>query len=160
MNIDNGRYTWRREVASMFKGANAQKCAEEIFEIGDQIDPKQIVDKASDESTELHRCFEWDDEKAAEKYRLTQARTVLRCLVFVPNEDEAGQKQQLSIAYRTVDSTSYETTRFIFKNEDSHAKLLKTALSELRRFEEKYSFLTELGPIFKAIDSTGQKCIA
>lgn len=153
MNIENGRYTWRREVASMFKGANAQKCAEEIFEIGDQIDPKQIVDKARDENTELHRCFEWDDEKAAEKYRITQARTVLRCLVFVPNEEETDQKKQLSIAYRTIDSASYETTRFIFKNEDSHAKLVKTALLELQRFQEKYSFLSELKVVFEAIES-------
>ena len=50
--------------------ADAQKCADEIMEICDELEsatPQQILDKARDSNTELHKCFTWDDTEAAEK---------------------------------------------------------------------------------------------
>lgn len=71
--------TWRSGPC-VFK-ADAQKVADEISSIGLSVKPEEIVDKARDESTELHKCFEWDDTKAAERYRLHQARQIVCHLV-------------------------------------------------------------------------------
>lgn len=65
---------WRSEVASLYKGIDAQMVADEIANIGEAVTAEQIVDKAKDENTELHKCFTWDDEAAAEKYRIIEAR--------------------------------------------------------------------------------------
>ena len=62
---------WLDEFKSLYKGADAQLVADEIMSIGDAATPQQIVEKARDEATELHKCFTWDDRIAAEKYRLT-----------------------------------------------------------------------------------------
>ena len=65
--------SWKTGFGSLFR-ADAQLVSNEIMSIGDTATPAQIVDMARDSSTELHKCFEWNDTVAAEKYRLEQAR--------------------------------------------------------------------------------------
>lgn len=48
--------SWK--IKGIFK-ADAQKVSEEIAEIGETVEPSEIVEKARNESTELHKCFEW-----------------------------------------------------------------------------------------------------
>ena len=45
---------------------------------GGRIDPHAIVEAARSPESPLHRYFEWDDTSAAEKYRISQARELLR----------------------------------------------------------------------------------
>jgi hypothetical protein len=40
--------------------------------------PADVVEKARDPDSPLHSHFEWDNTAAAEKYRLVQARTLIR----------------------------------------------------------------------------------
>lgn len=47
------------------------------------VSPQMVLDRARDESSPLHDCFEWDNDVAAEKYRLVQARVLLRLVVPV-----------------------------------------------------------------------------
>ena len=47
--------------------ADAQKVADEILGIGNSATTAQILDKARNEQTELHKCFDWDDAEAAKK---------------------------------------------------------------------------------------------
>lgn len=37
-----------------------------------------VLDSARDSASPLHRCFEWDDSVAGERYRLDQARRLIR----------------------------------------------------------------------------------
>ena len=69
-------------TGGIFK-ADASKCYEEIKKIGEEVKPEQVLDKARDDSSELHKCFDWDDSSAAEKYRLHQARLVINHLIVV-----------------------------------------------------------------------------
>lgn len=43
-----------------------------------RLTPETVVDIARSEASPLHRYFEWDTAKAAEAYRLDQARTLIR----------------------------------------------------------------------------------
>ena len=43
-----------------------------------RLTPEQVVEAARDKASALHDCFEWDDSTAAEKYRLDQARDLLK----------------------------------------------------------------------------------
>ena len=72
---------WRKEVAYLYNGISAQTVADEISEIGENVTAEQIVDRAKDETSELHKCFTWDNDMAAEKYRLVEARNIMRYLV-------------------------------------------------------------------------------
>ncbi|MBQ5511712.1 MAG: biopolymer transporter ExbD, partial [Prevotella sp.] len=71
--------TWR--TPGVFK-ADAQKVCDELQEIGEEFTPEDIVEAAEDEDKELHKCFEWDDTKAAHKYRIHQAVILTSQLVF------------------------------------------------------------------------------
>src|SRR5689334_11733238 len=40
--------------------------------------PKDVVERAKDQNSALHSWFKWDDEEAAEQWRLQQARQLIR----------------------------------------------------------------------------------
>lgn len=134
------------KIDGIFK-ADANECYREISSL-EQITPKAILDFARDENSELHKCFEWDNDSAAEKYRTIQAGNVIRMLYIVPKNADAPPVRVLS---RTSD-TVYQPTRTFVKNQNEYEDLLKRALSELESFRLKYKTLSELEQVFEQID--------
>ena len=134
------------KVDGIFK-ADANECYREISSL-EQITPKAILDFARDENSELHKCFEWDNDSAAEKYRTIQAGNVIRMLYIVPKNADAPPVRVLSRTSNTV----YQPTRTFLKNQNEYEDLLKRALSELESFRLKYKTLSELEQVFEQID--------
>jgi len=139
---------------SVFK-ANAEKCYQEIQQIGKEVTPQQVVAAAEDPNCELHKCFEWDDSSAAEKYRLYQARNVMNNLIVVRHEVENKKEPiqfRVMMKNETTPGSGYKPTVIMVKDEDEYAKLLEQARRELRAFKQKYSCLSELAEILALID--------
>lgn len=137
-----------------FFKADAQTVAEEILSIGDEVTPQQILDKGRDENTELHKCFEWNDSEAAEKYRLQQARLIVQQLVFVRTEEQKQEKApEIRILHKTelTENSGYKPLTRIVKNEDEYQKMLRLAYSELHALKVKYQNLQELDYILNLI---------
>ena len=136
--------TWR--IQGYYK-ADAQKVAEEIG-FG-KFTPMEVLEKAKDETTELHKCFEWNDSIAAEKYRLEQAKNIIRMLVY-----EKETKEQAVVRYYAKTETKhvYQPTKQFLVQEDEYQGLLRRALAELEAFKNKYHTLTELENIFEAME--------
>lgn len=130
--------------------ADAQKVADEILAIGKSATTAQILDKARDEKTELHKCFDWDDAEAAEKWRLQQARHIVCNLVIKEKTDVP--KPEVRVFFKTDDESGYKPTVLIMQDKDEYQKLLARALAELNSFRAKYKSLTELDGVFDAID--------
>ena len=141
--------TW--SIKDIFK-ADAQKCAEEIRSIGDEVRAEQVLELARNEKTELHKCFEWRDDVAAEKYRLFQAQRVIKLLV-IKDDTDPEDKTPIRFAYKTVSNEGYKPTEIILQREDEYRELLKRALAELQAFKNKYARLSELEEVFEAIDA-------
>ena len=139
--------SWK--VKGLFK-ADAQKVSEEIAEIGETVEPSEIVEKARNESTELHKCFEWRDDIAAEKYRLHQARNLLGNLVF-KYKDEQVKQEPVRLMYKTTENEGYKSINLIMQKPDEYKALLDRAYSELRAFKNKFKMLQELKAIFDLI---------
>lgn len=133
--------SWSAVGRSLYS-ADAQKVAEEILSIGEEATPRQIVDKAADSTTELHKCFTWDDKKAADNWRLHQARSVVGCLVISRTEDQAD-KPEIRFFHKN-DGGGYKPAERIFRQADEYEKLLQCAYSELTTFKRKYANLQEL----------------
>ena len=136
--------------------ADAGKCYEEIQQSGDEVKPEQVLDKARDPNAELHKCFDWDDSSAAEKYRLQQARQVINHLIVIKRDEEDEEKEPIQFRVmmkndRTHES-GYKQTIVMVKDEDEYQKLLAQAYSELHSFKQKYSCLSELAEILALID--------
>lgn len=136
---------WR--VKGIFK-ADAQKVYEEIGD--NKIPLQEMVDRARDENSELHKCFEWNDSIAAEKYRLQQARTILAMLRFKPKKEG---EQSVRVFSLTTEKSTYQPTKQFLVQADEYQDLLKRALAELEAFKRKYSTLSELEEVFKAIEA-------
>lgn len=132
----------------LYKDIEPTKVFEELKSIGESCTPEQIVEFAKNENTEIHKCFEWNDDVAAQKYRLQQARQIVCNLVVVetPNKEP--------VKYRVMQhiDTGYKETRLILQNKDEYTQLLQTAKSELTSFRNRYKNLVELENIFKEID--------
>lgn len=133
-----------------FAKADAQTVAEEILSIGENATPRQIVEKARDASTELHKCFEWDDGIAAEKYRERQASEVVRLLV-IKEEAIPEDRPEVRYFFKPKKEEGYKPTHVIVRKEDEYQRLLAQAWAELQAFKRKYSMLTELQEIFDLI---------
>ena len=134
--------------------ADAQKCAEEIMQICDDIgsaSPNEILEKAKDDSTELHKCFTWDDAEAAEKYRLHEAR-LLVCKLVIKEKEVPTDRPEVRLFYKSDSESGYKPTELIVQNENEYKVLLKRAYAELRAFKVKYAMLKELESIFALID--------
>lgn len=135
------------KLNGLFK-ADAQKCFEEM---GCQsISPEEVLEKAKDENSELHKCFEWNDGVAANKYRLLQARQVIQFIVKVPEMEEEHPTRVFQISSKT---NTYQPTVFFQRNNDEYQQLLDKALAELQNFKKRYKALTELETVFDAIEN-------
>lgn len=135
------------KVKGLYK-ADAQKVADEIG--GGQITPQEVLEKARDVNSELHKCFEWDDSIAAEKYRLQQARSIIINLVYAPKKEEEQSVRCFSLTSKV---STYQPTQQFLVQEDEYQTLLKRALAELEAFKRKYHTLTELEAVFEAIET-------
>ena len=81
------------KMADLYKGVDPYRVYDELAVLGDNVKPAEIVEAAKDEESELHKCFEWDDTKAAHKYRLTQARTLVLNLVITESKPTEEPQQ-------------------------------------------------------------------
>lgn len=142
---------------SLFSKADPVKCYEEITSIGDEVTPEQVVEKGMDPNTELSKCFTKDDSEAAYKWRIEEARHIMRQLIVItkPDKDEEDKEPvQFRVLMKNDNSHSsgYKQTIVMVRDEDEYKKLLDQAYEELRRFKRKYSMLSELSEILDLIN--------
>lgn len=142
--------TWKSGFG-LFNKADAQKVAQEIMNIGDCATPSQIVEAGRNSNTELHKCFDWNDAVAAEKWRIEQAREIVRHLV-IKQDAPPKDRPQIRYFFKPQGEVGYKPTEVIVKREDSYNALLAQAYAELRAFKAKYNCLEELRDILDLID--------
>ena len=126
-----------------------------------ELTPELVLNESRDENAVLHPCFEWDDEKAAESYRLYQARYILGNIT-VKIEREDAPLQVVRAFVSVADVSKSEKGAFIpiekaMTNTDYKQQVLKNALWELQNFKNKYSAYVELEKIFTTIDELAEK---
>lgn len=141
----------RWSVEGLHKG-DAQKCYQECQTLK-EVTPENVLNKARNSKTELHKCFEWDDSVASEKYRLIQARDVIRHFVIVtPEKKENEQPIKIRSFQVSSETNVYKPTRMFLQEPDEYEELLKRAKEELAAFRQRYRMLAELESIFAEID--------
>lgn len=141
--------TWK--IDGIFK-ADPQKVADEIDALGGEVTPEQLVEAAKDKKSELHKCFDWDNRVAAEKWRKHQARQIM-CFLVIRNEDEDGNQQAPVVRYMyKTDTGGYKPSKMIFKQDDEYQKLLQRVDGELHAIKQKYAYIQERDYIWELID--------
>ena len=141
-------YEWKRGVGK----ADPQKVGEELEGI-ERRDARSVVEAARDESTELHKCFEWRDDVAAEKYREEQARFVLRMIVVRMDDHTDPQAEPIRVrAFESVniddggndDGMVYVPIQQVLETPDLRAQVfarIKDTIGEAEDTARKYEHL-------------------
>ena len=136
--------------------ADAQKCADEIMEICEELEsatPQQILEKARDSNTELHKCFTWDDTEAAEKWRISEARAVVRNLKIIEQKsDKQPEPTTIRVFYKTDNESGYKPTKLILKKPDEYKVLVERCRSELLAIKQKFNSISEYEEIWEMIN--------
>lgn len=144
MNI---KAEWRVELYK----ADADKCANEIMSLGEDVSPAQIVEYAKNPDTELNKCFTWNDAEAANKYRIYEARQVV-CNLIVHKENGDKQEPTPIRLFHKIENGHYKSISLIIQNEDEYQSLLRQCRDALQSLKRKYSSLSEYQEIWDLIN--------
>jgi len=122
--------------------------------------PRDVLDRARDESSALHPFFTWDNSEAAELRRLDEARRVIVSVrVHVqtrPDTPPVQVRAFVSLARDRVAGRGYRETEVALADYDQRAELLRTALQELGALQRKYAVLSELAQVFAAVEQVSK----
>ena len=143
------RITWK--AGSTFT-ADAEKCYSELQEIGDSYTPDDVLERAKDESSELHKCFDWDDSSAAYKWRKQTARMVCNSIVLTVVETENEPPKQFRLIQHTGDEKEgYQPAIKIYTNPDKLAQLRVRMKQDAQHFIDRYESLPEAAEVISAM---------
>lgn len=142
---------------------NAEKTYEELQiiksnNIENMLEPPEVVEYArNNPQSELHKGFEWNDSKAAEQYRLQQARQIIYNIRIIQVEDDVNvdvAKTVEYIPYTHLDTISgYKSTIEVYKNEEDYEQLKQQAYRDLLYWSKKYNNIVEFKQIFEDIEN-------
>ena len=157
------KYEWKIEKYPVSANA-AGKHMEKLERENGQITPELLLESSRDEESVMHPCFEWNDGKAAEKYRIVQAKGIINNIVCVAVSDKKERRQEPSKAFVNVSSGkekgTYRSVQIAMNDESTRRIVLNNALMELKNFERKYNSLKELASVFEEIERVSKEISA
>lgn len=149
-------YQWKN---GWHYAADAQAVGERLAslagQVGDGLTPRAVVDDARSPKSPLHPCFEWDDAKAAEEYRVEQARAVIQRITVVI-EERPTEPVRAFVSMRAEEGRRYRSTIDVLRDPVSREQMLDEARGELSAWREKYKALEELSDVFAVVDAQHQ----
>lgn len=110
---------------------------------------EDIIDAAKPKDSPLHCYFTWDNDKAAEKCRIIEARKLIRIVVETPKGFDKPMRVFVSLTTDREEDGGYRMVTTVLSDRSMRAQMLQDALDDLRILEAKYSNLTELAGVFK-----------
>jgi len=149
-------YAWTK--GARLRG-NPQSVGDELTRIKDtksgRFKPEDVVRKAKAKRSVLHQYFDWDDSTASAKYRIEQAKYLIRCVqvVVVTETMDEPRAFRAFVSIERDNSHSYMDTQTVLSDSELRAQMLESALKELASFKQKYKDLTELESLFDAMDN-------
>ena len=142
----------------------AQDILQKLAQEHGQLTPEIVIDYASPQNSPLHKFFQWDDSKAAELYRLEQARGLIRrikveyvteetktvtvrayhCITpEIPTIDEDGEEQTNRGVYVPLETAM----------SDYRSQLMAQCKRDMDGFKRKYAALKEVASVIDAMDA-------
>jgi len=116
--------------------------------------PETIVKAAANKRCVAHPLFEWRADRAAQEYRLLQARLLHACLEIDVVIYRRDKPETLSVAatVRTSRSGDYDAVEVAMSDSDKRDFVLAQAMAQLQHFKRRYARLSELAVVFAAIE--------
>jgi predicted TIM-barrel fold metal-dependent hydrolase len=127
---------------------------------GGFLRPADVVEFAKDEASALHSRFTWDDSEAAAKYRLAEARALIRVVVQVSEQTNEKVRAFVSLSSDRTTAGGYRAMADVLDDEVLADILLQDAIAEVASFKrklERYRELAELNGLIEAVDQVMER---
>lgn len=153
-----------RQGSFQTKKITPQEAGKELEKIRNKnkgmLTPLNVLDAARDKKSPLHIIFEWDDTKAAEKYRKVQASTLICSIVIKPQESEPERRYFASIKPMGEGKAAYLPTSIAVENPYFRNQLIQKAIDDLEAAKKKYGHLAQFEKVFKMFEKTKEELMA
>lgn len=148
-------YQWKGNVAP--GGIDAQIVGEELERIrtfhNGRLEAYDVVEASRPGDAPLHNVFEWDDAKAAEEHRKTQAMHLIRHIdVVMEKQDGSSAPIRAFVSVKRDEDRSYTSLQHALSDEELRAQVVAQAWAELEAWHRRYAELAELAKIFALIE--------
>lgn len=124
---------------------------EDMSSKGIEVTPASVLDASRDESSPTHCEFEWDNDAAAEKYRLEQARQLIAHVRIIRDDEPEHEYKERGFVSIPGGNRVYVPLQTALGKEEYKNHLLKQARGDCEVFLAKYRRLSELASVTDAM---------
>jgi len=160
------RFTFK--TPTLYRGVTADAAVAELERIRKKhgtLKPEIVVEESRNKNAILHRCFQWDDAKAAELYRNEQARKLIINIVTTSENESVKCRVRYFMNVGTSENynRSYIPVTEAIVDDTAYKDLLGQARADMERFIDKYTQIEELGfvkrSMLRTIDYIDRECL-
>lgn len=126
---------------------DAQTVGEALADIRKEtgrLEAEDVEQAARDRKNPLHQHFEWDKDKAAHAYRLSQARSLITSIESVSVEDGKEVRRPAYVSVTDKGGRSYRHIDEVMSNARLQSLILEQAKKDLEAFQRRYKQLADL----------------
>ena len=139
-------------VERLYGDLTAEVAAKELEKIQKKkgkILPEYVVEEAENENSPLHDVFEWDDTVAASRFRIQQARDLIRNIQveIVTKKVNCDIRAFVNVKTQDDERRSYQPIKKAIADDTAYQDLLAQAKREMESFVTTYSQITELNDV-------------
>jgi hypothetical protein len=116
--------------------------------------PASVVEWAETHpDSSLHNALEWDNDRAANAWRLEQVRQLIRLYITVGEPNETV----VSLSIDRTNGGGYRSMSDVAARPDLRDIMLADALAELQRVQAKYQRVQELEAVWREAEAVRTK---
>lgn len=157
-------YSFGRNLAGKERARLVAETLQGLEQAYGTLTPGIVVEAARDPDSVLHPFFQWDNERAAEAFRLSQARMLIRELrvVYVGND---GTKTQPARVYLNLDRADDEANAYvpvarILSDRDLYERARAQFIRETHAFEARFREFESLAALVRGVREMAEKLTA
>lgn len=140
-----------------------QKVGETLTSIESEhgsLTPPIVVKEAEPDDSPLHRYFEWDDAKAADSFRLEQARYLVASVVVVRAERPDATPVRAFVSVKDEGERTYSPIQVVLSQPDLKAQAISDILINIASLRRKLESFEEFADLLAYIEAIENKVAA
>ncbi len=153
------QYSWWDGYARTVDANVVGAVVEHLEEENGKVTKEDFLDVSRPEDSPTHELFEWDDNKAAEAYRLDQSRHIINALrVVYTNKEDVETKVPAFIRTSPPKANPvYENIHSALQNEGKREIILNRLRGELDAFIIRNQHIEELADLLAEASEKARK---
>ncbi len=151
------KYKWMKDAkgrVGMVEAKHAGKLLARLEKRDGGILPRAILTEAIPKDSPIHGWFEWDDTKAADIYRVEQARHMVQQLVVVYRETDADEPIECRAFLNVSDEETgrqYVSTAKVLSDDELRKQVIAAVMANLERCEKKLHILKGFAKVLDSL---------